>query len=52
VGHWIIIVHPDGTSEFYRFEDRDKMWCCEASPLINAMLAWELQQLEGSPTLP
>jgi hypothetical protein len=49
-GHWIIIVHPDESSEFHRFDNREDMWCCAASPLINRMLAWELHEA-GSATV-
>ena len=31
-GHWIIIVHPDETSEFYRFDSREEMWCFRGEP--------------------
>jgi hypothetical protein len=48
----VIIVHADATSEFYRLGDSDERWCCRASPLIHAMLAWEVETLGHEPALP
>jgi hypothetical protein len=27
-GNWILVVHEDNTSEIFRFENPDEMWCC------------------------
>jgi hypothetical protein len=27
--NWILMVHPNNTSEFYTFDDPSNMWCCE-----------------------
>jgi len=27
--NWILVVHPDDTSDFYVFADASEMWCCD-----------------------
>jgi hypothetical protein len=41
-GHWTLIVHADDSIEFFRFERREDMWCCELEAVIKAMIAEEL----------
>jgi hypothetical protein len=40
-GSWILIVHEDGTSDFFPFADGTGMWCCSLAPLIRATLKSE-----------
>ena len=37
-GSWILIVHSDGRSDFYPFENPEEMWCCSRANEILAML--------------
>jgi len=42
-GNWILIVHVDNSTEFYRFEDPADMWCCKRKYEIGAMLDAEVR---------
>jgi len=39
VGNWILIVHPDNSTEFYRFDNKKEMWCCSLKAEIRRALA-------------
>lgn len=38
---WILIVHEDGTSDYFPFDEPTGMWCCSLGPLIRRALAGE-----------
>ena len=38
---WILIVHEDGTSDYFPFDEPIGMWCCSLGPLIRRALAGE-----------
>ena len=40
-GSWILIVHEDGTSDFFSGANATEAWCCSLAPLIRAALAAE-----------
>ena len=42
VGNWILIVHPDNSTEFYRFDNKKEMWCCSLKAEIRRALADEM----------
>lgn len=44
-GSWILIVHADNSTEFYRFDDPSKMWCCGRRDEIGTMLDAEVRAL-------
>jgi hypothetical protein len=52
-GPWILIVHADGRSEFFSFDDADEMWCCKRQDSIRAQLESEIAQarVQGRPLL-
>lgn len=31
---WILVVHTDGSTDYYPFDDPREMWCCTLTPLI------------------
>lgn len=44
-GNWILIVHADNTTEFFRFEEPSEMWCCARREEIGAMLDAEVRAM-------
>lgn len=46
-GNWILIVHPDDATEFYRFEEPKAMWCCSCKAEIRHALAEEVAAFTG-----
>jgi len=47
--NWILIVHANNTTEFYRFDDPREMWCCAHQAEIKNALAREVRSLDGVP---
>jgi hypothetical protein len=47
-GSWILIVHADDSTEFYRFDDPSQMWCCQYQQQIGRMLADEVRARSGA----
>jgi hypothetical protein len=43
-GNWILVVHPDDSSDFYPFGDPAQMWCCENKGDVRRRLSDEVQQ--------
>jgi hypothetical protein len=41
---WIMIIHADGSSEFFRFEDEKDMWCCARHDEITEQLRIEIER--------
>jgi len=41
---WILVVHPDNTSEFFTFDDPTQMWCCGRREAIRELIQ---QQISG-----
>jgi hypothetical protein len=52
-GPWILIVHADGRSEFFAFDDPNEMWCCKRQTEIRAELDREIAEArrQGRPLL-
>lgn len=40
--NWILIVHPDNSSDFFTFEEPDEMWCCESRGAVRKLIDNEL----------
>jgi hypothetical protein len=36
-------VHADDSTDFFRFERREEMWCCRLRPAIKAMIEEQLR---------
>jgi hypothetical protein len=51
-GHWVLIVHADDSTEFFRFDQPEQMWCCELQSVIGVMIAEEVRQLPHDPPRP
>jgi hypothetical protein len=39
---WILVVHPDDTSEFHPFPDPSTMWCCVRRGAVRDMIGAEV----------
>jgi hypothetical protein len=39
---WILLVHPDSSTDFFEFEDPTSMWCCRQGPEIRSRILAEL----------
>jgi hypothetical protein len=52
-GAWILILHADGSSEFFSFDDPDEMWCCKRQDEIRGQIDREVSRarLQGRPLL-
>ena len=45
--NWILVVHPDDSSEFFTFDDPSDMWCCDARPSIRERLGEEVMAAQA-----
>jgi hypothetical protein len=49
--NWILVVHPDDSSDFYPFEDPTQMWCCDRRSDVRQRLGEEVRRKEEGASL-
>jgi len=42
--NWILVVHPDDTTEFYTFDDPTAMWCCDYREVVRGVIRTEMSR--------
>jgi hypothetical protein len=50
--NWILVVHPDDSSDFYTFDDPSTMWCCEERTHLRGLLSEEVKASERGAAQP
>jgi hypothetical protein len=44
VGNWILVVHPDNSTEFFTFDDPADMWCCDRRETIRELVLSQMEE--------